>query len=112
MSHYNKKAALTGDDTQESASYRRVLGTDIGSLEHPYFSTSVRKFETKHGKQAAMPKFAALMKKNEWRADSSLQAYKRRHERRKSMSISNSLMGNGVQNLLRANKNNEGNVCS
>ena len=77
MSHQNKKPYLTGDDTKETSSYRRVLGREIGSLEHPYFSTSVRKFDVKHGKAAAMPKFAALMKKNEWRADSSLAACKR-----------------------------------
>jgi hypothetical protein len=87
MSHQKFQPKLTGDDTEEIASYRRVLGGDIGSLEHPYFSTSVRKYDKKFGKKASMPKFAALMKKNEWRADSSLQAYKRRHERRKTANI-------------------------
>ena len=96
MSHQNKKAYLTGDDTKETSSYRRVLGREIGSLEHPYFSTSVRKFDVKHGKKASMPKFAALMKKNEWRADSSLAAYKRRHERRKSLRVGNGLVANNL----------------
>ena len=97
MSHQNKKPYITGDDTKETSSYRRILGREIGSLEHPYFSTSVRKFDVKHGRAAAMPKFAALMKKNEWRADSSLAAYKRRHERRRSLRIGNGL---GSGNLL------------
>eukprot|EP00943_MAST-04B_sp_MAST-4B-sp1_P001853 g1853.t1 len=107
MSHQKFKPKLTGDDTEEIASYRRVLGADIGSLEHPYFSTSVRKYDQKFGKKASMPKFAALMKKNEWRADSSLQAYKRRHERRKTANIPGHLLGKDGKNLKKMIAKNE-----
>lgn len=83
--HGRDARILTGEDTPEMQHNRLKLGDSIGTIEHPYFTNAFRKNTERKGKIGAAPKFAALMKQNEWKGDDALSAYQRRHERRRSL---------------------------
>ena len=81
----NKRGVLTAEDTEEQKVHRMELGAAIGTLQHPYFSNTIRRKINENGHAAVSPKFAGLMKNASWKQGVKLDP--RKNTRRSSLRL-------------------------